>query len=74
MVDKIHKQKTSKLNPVSFEKIIKSPCSNHSFLVEHTLEECNLIKCYFKGSYKATGKDELAGSTDNGGRGMLSLT
>jgi hypothetical protein len=25
--------------------------------IKHTLEECNLIKHYFKGDYKATGMD-----------------
>jgi hypothetical protein len=33
------------------------PCHNHGYLVNHTLEECDLIKCYFSGNYKATGTD-----------------
>jgi hypothetical protein len=50
VVDRVHKQKTGKLNHVSFDKIVKLP-------VKHTLEECDLIKCYFKGGYKATSMD-----------------
>jgi hypothetical protein len=33
------------------------PCYNHDYLVKHTLEECDLIKRYFSGDYKATGID-----------------
>jgi hypothetical protein len=33
------------------------PCCNHGYPVKHTLEECELIKRYFKGDYKATGMD-----------------
>ena len=69
MVDRIHKQKTSKLNPVSFKKIIKSLCYNHGYPVKHTLEECDLIKCYFKGDYKATGMDAPFRSTGNKEKG-----
>ena len=43
-VDRVHKQKTSRPNPVTFEKIIKSPCHNHGYLVEHNLEDYGLIK------------------------------
>lgn len=68
MVDKIHEQKTGKLNPINFDKIIKSSCCNHGYPVKYTLEECNLIKRYFKGDYKTTNKDKVAGSTNNGGK------
>ena len=44
MVDRVHKQKTGKLNHVSFDKIVKLPCHNHGYPVKHTLEECDLIK------------------------------
>jgi hypothetical protein len=45
------------------------PCRNHGYLVKHTLEECDLIKCYFKGDYKATGMDALFGSAGNEEKG-----
>jgi len=69
MVDRVHKQKTSKLNPISFEKIIKSPCHNHGYLVKQTLEYCDLIKHYFKGDYKTTGMDEPTRSIDTEEKG-----
>jgi hypothetical protein len=55
VVDRVHKQKTGKLNHVSFDKIVKLSCRNHDYLVKHTHEECDLIKRYFKDDYKATG-------------------
>ena len=42
-VDWVHKQKTGKLNHVSFDKIVKMSCRNHGYPVKHTLEECDLI-------------------------------
>jgi hypothetical protein len=38
------------------------PCHNHGYPVKHTLKECDLIKRYFGGDYKATGKDASSGS------------
>jgi hypothetical protein len=38
-------------------------CRNHGYLVKHTLEECDLIKLYFNGGYKATGTDVPSRST-----------
>jgi hypothetical protein len=35
--------------------------------IKHTLEECDLIKCYFKGDYKATSMGAPSGSA--GGEG-----
>jgi hypothetical protein len=67
-VDRIHKQKTGKLNHVSFNKIIKMPCCNHGYLVKHTLEECDLIKPLFKGDYKTTDQDASSGSANNEGK------
>jgi hypothetical protein len=32
-------------------------CCNHGYLVKHTLKECDLIKRYFSGDYKATSTD-----------------
>jgi hypothetical protein len=61
---------TSKLNHVIFDKIVKLPCCNHGYLVKHTLKECDLIKCYFKGDYKATGTDAPSESTGNEEKGM----
>ena len=69
MVDRVHRQKTSKLNHVSFDKIVKLSCHNHSYLVKHTLEECDLIKLYFKGDYMATDMDVPSGSASNGEKG-----
>jgi len=63
VIDRVHKQKTGRSNPVTFEKIIKSPCHNHGYLVEHNLEDYGLIKCYLKGEYKASRTDKPAGST-----------
>ena len=60
---------TGKLNHVSFDKIVKMPCRNHGYLVRHTLEECDLIKCYFNGDYKATDTDALTGSASNEEKG-----
>jgi hypothetical protein len=48
-VDRVHRQKTSKLNHVNFDKIVKMSCRKHGYPVKHTLEECDLIKRYFKG-------------------------
>jgi hypothetical protein len=62
-IDWFHRQKTGKLNHVSFDKIVKLSCRNHGYLVKHTLKECDLIKLYFKGDYKATGMDVLSRST-----------
>jgi hypothetical protein len=56
-VDRVHKQKTGKLNHVSFDKIVKMLCHNHVYPVKHTLEKGDLIKRYFSGDYKATGMD-----------------
>ena len=52
VIDRVHKQKTGRPNPISFEKMIKSPCHNHGYPVKHTLEDCDLIKHYLKGEYK----------------------
>jgi hypothetical protein len=57
VVNRIHKQKASKLNHVSLDKIIKLPCHNHGYPVQHTLEDYDLIKRYFKGDYKTIGLD-----------------
>jgi hypothetical protein len=40
-------------------------CRNHGYPVKHTLEECDLIKCYFNGDYKATGTDAPSRLTGN---------
>jgi hypothetical protein len=64
-VDRVHKQKTSRLNHVSFNKIVKMSCCNHIYLVKHTLEECYPIKCYFNGDYKATSMDASTRSISN---------
>ena len=40
-------------------------CRNHGYLVKHTLEECDLIKSYFCGDYKATGTDVPSGHAGN---------
>jgi hypothetical protein len=64
-VDRIHKHKTSKLSHVSFDKIVKMPCHNHSYLVKHTLEECDLIKRYFSGDYKMVGTGAPFGPANN---------
>jgi hypothetical protein len=36
--------------------------------IKHTLEECNLIKHYFKGDYKATGTDAPSESASDEGK------
>jgi hypothetical protein len=41
------------------------PCRNHGYQVKHTLEECDLIKCYFNDDYKATSADAPFGSISN---------
>jgi hypothetical protein len=68
-VDMVHKQKIRKLNHVSFDKIVKMPCYNHDYPVKHTLEECDLIKCYFSGDYKATVTNVRSGATSNEEKG-----
>jgi hypothetical protein len=68
-VDRVHKQKTRKLNHVSFDKIVKMQCHNHGYLVKHTLEECDLIKRYFSGDYKATGIDAPSEPASNEEKG-----
>ena len=67
-------QKTTKLNHVSFNKIVKMLCHNHGYLVKHTLEECDLIKRYFNGDYKATCTDTPTGSAGSEEKGMHILT
>ena len=69
VVDRVHKQKTGKLNHISFDKIVKMPCHNSGYPVKHTLEECDLIKRYFKVDYKATGADAPSRSTGNEEKG-----
>jgi hypothetical protein len=44
-------------------------CRNHGYPVKHTLEECDLIKCYFSGDYKATNMEAPPGSTVNKEKG-----
>jgi hypothetical protein len=70
MVDKVHKQKTGKLNDVSFDKIVKMSCHNHGYLVKHTLEECDLIKRYFSGEYKVPTQTHHPGPQAMRRRGM----
>jgi hypothetical protein len=43
-------------------------CRNHGYPVKHTIEECELIKCYFKGDYKATGTGASSGSIGDEGK------
>jgi hypothetical protein len=50
------------------------PCHNHGYPIKHTLEDCDLIKCYFKGDYKTIGIDTLSGSAGNEEKGVLFLT
>jgi len=69
VVDGVYKQKTSKFNHVSFNKIFEMSCGNHGYPVKHTLEECDLIKRYFSGDYKTTGTDALSGPTSNKEKG-----
>ena len=69
-VDRVHRQKTGKLNHVSFNKTIKLPCRYHGYPVKHTLEECDLIKRYFKGDYKSTGTDAQSRPAGNEEKGM----
>jgi len=69
VVHRVHKQKTGKLNHISFDRIVKLMCCNHGYQVKHTLEECDLIKCYFEDDYKETGMDAPSGSTSNEEKG-----
>jgi hypothetical protein len=64
-VNRIQKQKTSKLSHVSFDKIVKMPCRNHGYPIKHTLEECDLIKHYFSGNYNMAGIGAPFGPTNN---------
>ena len=68
-VNRVHKQKTGKLNHVSFDKIVKMPCRNHGYPVKYTLEECDLIKRYFSGDYKATSMVVPSGPVGNEEKG-----
>jgi hypothetical protein len=68
-VDRVHKQKTGRLNHISFDKIVKMPCRNHGYPVKHTLEECDLIKRYFSGDYKATRTDVSSRPANNEEKG-----
>jgi len=45
------------------------PCHNHGYLVNHTLEQCDLIKRYFSGDYKMTSMDASFGSAGNEEKG-----
>ena len=64
-VDRIHKQKISWSNPLSFKKIMKASCRNHGYPIKHNLEDCDLIKHYLKGDYKTVNTDKLAGPTND---------
>ena len=44
-------------------------CRNHGYPVKHTLEECDLIKRYFSGDYKATSTGTPFGPTSNEEKG-----
>jgi hypothetical protein len=55
------------LNHVSFDKIVKLSCRNHGYSIKHTLEECDLIKCYFKGDYKGISTGVPSGSVSSEG-------
>jgi len=68
IVDRIHKHKASKLNHVSFDKIIKMLCHNHDYLVKHTLQDYDQIKRYLKDDYKNDGPDAPSGFTNNKGK------
>jgi len=69
VVDRVHKQKTSRPNPVSFEKIVKGLCHDHGYPIKHTLEDYDLIKRYLKGDYKTTSTDKPARPTDDEEKG-----
>jgi hypothetical protein len=73
VVDRVHRQKTGKLNHVSFDKIVKMSCYNNGYPIKHTLKECDLIKCYFNGDYKATSTDAPTRSAGNEEKGDLYL-
>ena len=45
------------------------PCRNYGYPIKHTLEECNLIKRYFSGDYKATSTDVSSESAINEEKG-----
>jgi len=45
------------------------PCCNHGNSIKHTLKECDLIKCYFSGDYKATSTDAPSGPVGNEEKG-----
>ena len=68
--DRVHKQKTSKLNHVSFDKIVKMSCRNHDYLVKHTLEESDLIKRHFSDDNKMTRTDMPSGPASKEQKGM----
>ena len=68
-VDKVHGKKTGMLNQVSFDKIVQMSCHNYGYPVKHTLEECDLIKRYFSGDYKATSKHKLSEPVGNEEKG-----
>ena len=44
-------------------------CRNHSYPIKHTLEECDLIKCYFSGDYMMTSVGAPSRPTDNAEKG-----
>jgi hypothetical protein len=67
--DRVHKQKISKINHVSVDKIVKMSCRNNGYPIKHTLKECELIKRYFSDDYRMTHTDVPSGPTDNEGKG-----
>jgi hypothetical protein len=49
--------------------MVKMLCRSHGYPVKDTLEECDLIKCYFKGDYKMTGMGAASGPANNKEKG-----
>jgi hypothetical protein len=45
-------------------------CHSHGYPVKDTLEECDLIKCYFSGDYKMIGMGAPSGPSNNKEKGM----
>ena len=68
--DRKRGQKPAEGTPDHFEKLLRGPCPNHSFLIKHLYKDCGLMKrflsrCFNKGGH---GKDPDLTADDAEGR------
>jgi hypothetical protein len=50
-----------------FDKMLKESCPYHKGPVKHTLEECDMLRCYFNKARPSTEDGKYQGNTNKGG-------